>query len=120
MRADCLGFLAQGDAAEIAALNRERGPFDLLLTTDTLYDRSTQPLLADTIAALAAPHTAILVASPDRGTIFFEHLRRYGPEEVADLSADREVQVAKTLLREELRRGRGSVKVHRIGRGARL
>ena len=120
MRADCLGFLAQGDAAEIAALNRERGPFDLLLTTDTLYDRTTQPLLADTIAALAAPHTAILVASPDRGTIFFEHLRRHGLEEVADLSADREVQVAKTLLREELRRGRGSVKVHRIGRGARL
>ena len=55
----------------------------------------------------------------DRGTIFFEHLRRHGLEEVADLSADpdREVQVAKTLLREELRRGRGSVKVHWVGRG---
>ena len=63
-RESCLGFLAQGDAAEIAALNRERGPFDLLLTTDTLYDRTTQPLLADTIAALAAPHTTVLVASP--------------------------------------------------------
>ena len=63
-----------------------------------------------------------IVCLQDRGTIFFEHLRRHGLEEVADLSADREVQVAKTLLREELRRGRGSVKVHRVarGRGARL
>lgn len=91
--------LSWGDDEAAAALKAERGPFDFIFTSDTLYDSSSQEALASTVAELADGQTQVLLASPNHGEIFFPHAHVDHGFELTDLSEEPDVKgVIETVM----------------------
>ena len=130
------GFLSAAHVAVgLAEALRQGGGFDLIVTADTIYQgddsihgfgrrpdvRSTQQLLADTIAALSTPSTTVLIASPDEGEQCFAALEEHGLV-VAEVSGEEVVAEAiGKVPQQSAYNRRGEVRVRRAQRrGARL
>ena len=118
--------LVWGDGASTAAL-KDRGPYDLIVSADTLYSAGDgtgsagpdpQSLLAQTIGDLAGPSTVVLIATPDKGSLFLDAMRGRGFE-LQDLGAEPAVVSARRdALSAAEASPRGEVRVLRLRRAA--
>ena len=118
--------LVWGDEDSTAAL-KDRGPYDLIVSADTLYSAGDgtgsagpdpQSLLAQTIGDLAGPSTVVLIATPDKGSLFLDAMRARGFE-LQDLGAEPAVVSARRdALSAAGASPRGEVRVLRLRRAA--
>jgi predicted nicotinamide N-methyase len=80
----CCSILCFNQRVRAAPMHRaELPPFDLILGTDLLYERSQHDALAETMTALSKPGTVALLCTPDgraddRHHPFFSRMRMSG------------------------------------------
>ena len=127
--------LEWGDSHQLAELIAEQhgnssrgGPFDLIVTADTLYSRGDDrsgtgvgppgggalEKLAETIAACSGPQTLVIVAAPEEGTRFFAAMARcgFGPPE--DISMETQVAAAIAAVHSSGDSARGVTRVRQL------